>query len=109
MGFSRVRRPFRFAFTVAAGQTKDIDSVLSSEFHSVKYQIRLTDVAATKNKVLVARASKKSSDVSDTVYSVLGDSLSVEVKVLEVGSDIVLRLVNNESFDVNGVALKTLL
>lgn len=109
MGFSRKRRFARLTDIVPAGQTKNVDIIPVSAFISVEYQIRYSDALLTKNRILTVKALKDSEGAISTAYTVLGDKLEIFTKVIKIGTDIALQVVNNEAFDVNVVILKTLL
>ena len=108
MGFSRRRVTSRIELTLAGGETKDGDAIAMANFEGVEYQIKLATVLSDQIKLMKVRAVGNSTAVSDTLYSVIGDALDVDIKVIVDGADMVLRCVNNEAFSINVTILKTI-
>ena len=109
MGFSRRRSFTQLSGVVEAGATKEVDVIDFAAFHGVDYKIKLRTASADNVKIFDCRATKKDLDAIDTVFSVIGHSFDICCQVSKVGSDIVLRLVNNEPFSLTYKVLKTLL
>ena len=103
----RISNPVNLIGTIpAGGGTLDLDTLVLSSFRSNKYIIQFFNTAEAKFKQLEMATSKKSGDVSDQVHSKVGDILGVEAKFLVSGTDVVLRLTNNEAFIVSVSALR---
>lgn len=109
MGFSRRRSFTQISGVVEAGATKEVDIIDFADFHGVDYKIKLRTASADKIKIFDCRATKKDLDAIESVFSVIGHGFNISCQVSKVGSDIVLRLVNNESFSLTYKVLKTLL
>ncbi len=92
--------------TIDPSDTEDLDTVPISTFCSGYYVICFQGGGLTKTVHLIVSAA--GSDFKDTVHAVLGDSLSVTVKFLKVGTDGVLRLGNGEAFAVTATVQRLL-
>lgn len=98
----------RLTGTIPSGDTLDFDIMPYSTFDAVEYLIKIKRQSSDLVKALTLVGSKKNSDVSDQIYSKVGEEINVDANFLKDGTDTKLRLVNNESFDVDVSILKFL-
>jgi len=87
-------------------ETKTVDLTPYSEADGFKYVIKIK--GNNLIKLLEILVSKFSGDITDTVYSRLGDFINVDLNILLIGSDVVLQAVNGESFPVE-ISVKKLI
>lgn len=73
-----------------------------SGFCSLDYQICIFNDSEDKYRQILFHAGKKSSTVIDpgSAYSILGESLDVDLNFKKVATDGVLEAINNEAFAV---------
>jgi hypothetical protein len=96
-GYWRKTRP-----EIPAATTIDILTIPLDSFSSFKVYLEFSNTTENKFKSLEMRAFKVgASDVSDTIYSVISNSVNVLVNLNVVGSDAVLSVTNNESFSLS--------
>jgi hypothetical protein len=94
----------RETYTVLAGQTLTIDTQAYADFKSNKFLIDAK--TATKQNSLEIFATKLGTDVSDSIYAKLGDSINLVFEFVKITSDAVLRVTNNELVSVEINKLK---
>ena len=87
-------------FEIDPSETLSADTYPFSDLRGLKYIITTSPLDGSKISALEMLACKKSSDVSDSVYCKIGDTLDVAAQFLRSGSDTLLRLTNNEAFTV---------
>lgn len=96
VGKSKLIRDFRFP--VPASDTVDYIYNTVNQFRStnllVEVEETVTNEVRTFNVTLSPTASE---DPEDTLFSKVGDNLNFSFNVLKIGSDIVIRVANNES------------
>jgi hypothetical protein len=97
-----------FEDTIDAGTSKDFDSTPLAEFESADYLIKVKNSALGKFKTLRMSAVKEGTDVIDQVYTKNGIEPAIKANILKVGSDVVLRIENDETFVVSAHIVKTL-
>ena len=96
--------------TIPASSSLDINTHPYDEFSALKYDIRLYNNTEGKRKIFQVRAIKQTTgEVKDTIDGNLGDSLDVDTQVIKSGSDMILRMTNQESFDVSVRAVKSII
>lgn len=103
---ARVKTQSRLVADIPAGQTIDFDTLPLSVYKSNKYLMQYSNDTEGVVGQLEMATSKKNSDVSDQIYSKVGDNIDVDAQFLISGSDAILRLTNNEAFVVRVVALR---
>ena len=87
---------------IDATSTKDVDSFLLSNFIGVKYILHFRNETQDVFKTIEQLSTKVSgSEIVDTVYGHLGDVINVQANVIKSGSDVFLRVVNNEIYSLN--------
>ena len=87
---------------IPALSTVDLDALLLSAFRSKKYILSLfndTQDKSNSREMLVRKFSGNS--ITRTVYGKIGDTLDVGFNVVVDSGNVVLRVSNNESFDVS--------
>jgi len=77
-------------------ETKTADSYRFEDLRALKYLITARPLDGSKNSAFEALVCKKSSDVSDSIYSKIGDHLNLSTQFLKSGSDMELRITNGE-------------
>lgn len=87
----------RVEIDVAPSEEKTIDSLSFSSFQAAKYLISISTLDRAQVSSFEAMACKKSGDITDSIYSKLGDLLSFETQFLKSGTDIEMRLTNGEA------------
>ena len=109
MGFSPERSQWeKLAKTVPAASTIVVDVLPLASFKLAKFVVQMQNVPNNKYKSLEILASRRgASQVNDSVYAKVGDSINVSLNVLVSGSDVQLQAVNAESFDVDLTVTKT--
>jgi hypothetical protein len=96
----------RTEHVVSTAQTLDIDTNLFSEFYGTKYYIQAFNEANNLYKSLELIATRQGSEVSDSVFGKIGDTIDLEINFNLSGSIAVLTVTNNESFPVSVVLTK---
>lgn len=108
MGLSRKKELWKsLLVSVAPSETKTIDSIPLASVNGLKYVLRAAGNTKVNLREMVV--SKHNGDISDAVYSRLGDSLTIDYNVLVIGSDVVLQAINNESFAIEVSAKKLII
>ena len=77
-----------------------------TSFSATKFILEASDAGNTNFQALELMSSKISSGVCDQIYAKFPGGLNITAKVLKVGSDITLRVINSENFLVNVSILK---
>jgi hypothetical protein len=89
-----------FASTVPASDSVDFDVIDFDDTASKLYVCEFSSAANDLYKSLQLFASREGTDVTDTVFSILGNSLQVSVQFLKDGTETKLRVTNSEAFPV---------
>ena len=96
-GYWRKLRP-----EIPATSTVNVLTIPLVSFTSFKIYIELSNTTQNKFKALEMRGFKSgAAAVSDTIYSVISNTVDVLVNLDVVGSDAVVSVTNNESFDLS--------
>lgn len=99
-----------FDFEVASSATEDFVLDTLANFKNQKLLVRVTDQVDSRRRVWDIQAVKfASNDINDQLSSKLGDDINLDCNVLVSGSDVVLRVINNDSNTVlvNLIMIKT--
>ena len=99
----------RFNDQIQSLSTKDFDSVPFSSFSAVKYLISIFSQVESSYKISELFAVNDGSDITDQLIYKSSSGPKVSINVLKNGSDVVLRLVNQENFEVDVSIVKMLL
>jgi hypothetical protein len=87
---------------IPASATIQVLTIPLDSFSSFKVYLEFSNNIENKFKALEMRAFKVgATSVSDTIYSVISNSVNVLVNLNVVGSDAVLSVTNNESFSLS--------
>jgi hypothetical protein len=89
------------------GGVLDLETIPFASFVSTEYLINISSETESKFYTLKLIATKKNSDVSDQIYNKEGDLLQIATNVIKSGSDVILRLVNDEIYQVDVRCTKT--
>lgn len=90
-----------FNFDVPAGNTVDYDYISVARFNFTKFFVEIENVVTTETKVFTAHLAKLGTgDPDDNIFGKIGDNLNYKFNVLKIGSEIVIRVENNESDDI---------
>jgi len=106
MGLSRVSRTKAIDGIIPASGSLDIDANDFDDFGAIKYLLHFKNASGSLNMALNCFGVKRGSDVEDTVFGKLGDSIQVSLNLIIDGSDVVLRLSTTETFNVEVSGLK---
>lgn len=83
-------------------QTKDIDSVKLDTFSGIKYILHFKNTTEDKYKTIELLATRiNGNQIEDSVVGVLGDGINIDTNLIIDSTDVILRLINNESFLLN--------
>lgn len=93
--------------TIPASSTLDVETIVFNSILRGIYEVVIYSDAENKYKSFTANVSRRGSLVSDTVSAKLGDNIQVNTSFIQSGADLILRMQNNESYDVD-VSLETL-
>lgn len=86
---------------LAASSTLDADSIKLAFFLGVKYVLHFRNETEDVYKTIELLSTRSSGDeLEDNVTGNLGDPISVSTNVVVDGTDVVLRLTNNESYEL---------
>lgn len=100
----------QFNGIVPALSTVDFDSTIISAFKGVKYTISLFSDAEDKYRTFEMLARRKSGNaLVQTIYAKIGDAINVKFTIVEDSGNVVLRVENNENFDISLRGFKLLL
>ena len=97
MGVSVAQPWIKKNTTVAAQSTKIVDSIPVAKFSRAEYVVSYKNAINDKKKSLKLSAEIQGSEVFDSVYARLGD-LDVGINTLITGSNMELKVTNNELF-----------
>jgi len=85
-------------FTVAPSTTEDEVILPVTSFRSQKLFVEVQESVTSATKVFTANVAKIAvSGPDDTLFGKVGDDLDFTFNVLTVGSDVVMRVTNNEA------------
>ena len=95
--------------TIGASDSLDVETTAFSTLWRSVYEISLFNETEDKYKSLTLHVARvEGSDLKDTIAARLGTgNLNVRVDTVKVANDVIIRLTNNESFDVE-VFIETL-
>jgi hypothetical protein len=93
-------QPKTVTVSIPSGSTVTVDSVLYASIKSIDYFISLYKPDFTKAKSLKMTVTKINSDLSDTVYSRVGNDVDCSVIANKVGLNANLIITNNEAFSI---------
>lgn len=96
----------RIKSTVAAETTVVVEATPLALFGARKYLVHVSNATQGKYKSVEVWASRKGSEVNESVYAKLGDALDVSLNWFVVGPDIQLQITNDEAFSVDVVVTK---
>lgn len=85
---------------VPAGQTVTVDSVTHATLKSIDYLVNIHKSDFTQTRTFKMLLSRDGSDVKDSIYSRVGNGLSLQVVSSVVGLNATIAVTNNEAFDV---------
>jgi hypothetical protein len=85
----------------------DFDAQEFSAFSATKYIIELSNAAKTQFKAFEMFASKTGAGVSDQIYSRFPGGLNLSVNLVQVATEVRLRITNGEAFTVSASIAKT--
>lgn len=91
----------RLTFTVNALTTINTDTFPMSDLSSVDYAITIFNQTENVFKSFYLRANKKNSNVVDTVYGKIGDSINFAINAKKELNDYVLEIQNNENYPLD--------
>lgn len=95
--------------SIPAGQTVDIDVFSVTSFRSIHYKQSYFSDTENKIKSLEMAVSKQSGSLIDQVSNENFGGLDLSINLVEETSEGKLRVVNNESFAVGFVILKSIM
>ena len=87
--------------TVPANDSTDFDTLQLANYPSTKYLIRAAKPDASNFQTIELTASRIGNEVDDIVHTKFPLGLSVTARALRDGTDALLRVTNNEAFDVD--------
>lgn len=89
--------------TVSALSVNVVDSVSTDNHDRFEYVVRIASTIDNKIKSFKASVTRYDTALSDSVYAIDGDPLSVGFNANLVGSDCEIQIENNEPFAVDVV------
>lgn len=93
---------------VPALSSVDVFTTPTQSYKASKYFLEASNSDEQKYKGFEIWSSRKGpADVVSSIFARLGDSLQIELNIMVVGSDIALRIVNNENFDLEVSIVKS--
>jgi len=92
----------KFKATVGGSSTVNIDTIPLSTLRSIRYFLELRNESFNRYKSFEMSAHNQNSVLCDTVYNKISEgSMMIEVSMKVDGSNAVLEIVNNETFDLD--------
>ena len=103
--------PFKTVTTTISGSsTKEVDTIPLIRMKSVKYFVSLSNSTNTRYKSFELNAVNHNSVVRDTIsHKVSTGIMSINVEMKVSGSNAVLEIINNETFDLDVELIKGVL
>jgi len=92
--------------TISASSSKTIDTVVLSNFKSIKYIITVLSTAESKIVGEELLLVYNGSTLTDTVYGKVGLGISFDLDANIDGSNMEIDFTNNESFDVEAKLMR---
>ena len=87
-----------FSFEVLSAATLDYVYVNVANFNFTKFFIEVQNKTTGEAQVFTAHVAKLSTnDPEDNIFGKVGDNLNFKFNVLKIGTDIVIRVENNEA------------
>ena len=93
--------------SVPAGATVDVPYGAFSSFAGVKYIVKAFSFAQDRFNQYELVGTKKLTEVNDQLTSNIANTLKIELNILRDGTEVYLRIVNNELFDIDTSILQT--
>lgn len=96
---------------IASSATANVDIIPMATYRSTKYLVTITDDTANKSMAYeVLAMHKQLTTASHNRYGILGDIIAHDLDVQVIGTDLVLKITNNEahSITVDVVRMPTL-
>lgn len=90
--------------SIAASTSMDVDTNADTSFKGLRYFV--TAWTATKTKSFDMTVIIEDGNIFDSLYAKVGRNLDVSVDVVQSGSDIILRVTNNEAVSMDVEVLK---
>lgn len=77
----------------------DADKIALQSFKGVRYILHIKNESQDVYKTMEMLSTRVGgSDVEDNVFANLGDNIAIQANVIVQGSDVILRLINSETF-----------
>ncbi len=87
--------------TIAAGETKDFDTLPLASFTATTYVIEVRKPDGTNSQAFNVFGAKITDDVSDQLQGVFRNGLNISLNLVKDGADVHVRITNNELFVCN--------
>lgn len=98
LGRTRLISDFTIGPVPGSGGTIDYPYIPVSEFGSVLFFVEVKNSATNEVEAFTSNVADTSTrDPDDTIYGKVGEDLNFTFNVLKIGSEIVIRVVNNEA------------
>lgn len=85
---------------VVGGNTTDVDGLPLATFRAVKYIINIFNDAESASKTMELLINNENGSLSDSIFGKIGSIIDVEVDVVVSGSDMRIRVTNNETYNL---------
>ena len=86
-----------FAFNVDSSTTENYLYSSTASFRAVKFFVEVLDLDDGRSTAFVCVVTRNPSVISDQLFSKVGDSIAYNFNVLVSGSDVIIRVDNNDS------------
>ncbi len=86
--------------TIGAGLTVTVETNALSSFNGIEYSLAIFDLTPTLIRFQKMAVVKQSPGLKDTVYAKIGSTVDLTLTAEVSGTDMVLKITNNEIFDI---------
>ena len=92
--------------TVTAGSSDEIVDNTSTDFKTIEWILKAEDSTNSKNASKKILSNNNGTDITHTIYAVLGDSIDFDINIDISGGNVRFKITNNESVDLDFVLIK---